>query len=465
MSLRRASLIFAAALAVTGVAVAASLIVLTTNIHRAAYQIEPAIEGIRIGEEISLGLLSLRDAAQPLSRARSEEQLRRHLAEATHHIGSPEEAEALTRLTRQVSAYMAAIHGAIAAGADVEATRAAFEAAFESGREFVQLNVEQGDAVRTVATRWGSFADVIGGAAIFLLVAGVGGLAWWLQRMTVRPTLRLADAIERFAKGDRGARADERGVEELSTIARRFNEMAATIERQHRDQLAFLAGVAHDLRNPLSALKLSASIFAPGRPMPPEERVRGLLATVQRQIERMDRMTYDFLDAARIESGSFDLRPEACDLRDLARATVALFEPTAPAHQLAASVPDEPVLAVCDPVRVEQVLANLVSNAIKYSPEGGAVRVAVTRGPDGVALSVTDVGRGMTPEELGRVFEPFQRVGAAQGTIPGTGLGLFVARRIVEAHGGRITVESEPGRGSTFRVHLPAGEGEAAGES
>jgi signal transduction histidine kinase len=443
--------------------VAASLIVLTTNIHRAAYQIEPAIESIRIGEEISLGLLSLRDASQPLARARSQEQLRRHLAEATQHVGSPEEAETLARLTRQVSELIGAIRGALGAGADPEATRAAFEAAFESAREFVQINVEQGHAVRRIATRWDQFADIIGGVAILLLVAGVGGLAWWLQRKAVRPTLRLADAIERFAKGDRAARADERGPEELSTIARRFNEMAATIERQHRDQLAFLAGVAHDLRNPLSALKLSASMVTPDRPLPPEDRVRKLMASVQRQVERMDRMTYDFLDAARIESGSFDLRPEPCDLRDLARATVALFEPTAPAHQLSASVPDEPVRVACDPVRIEQVLANLVSNAIKYSPAGGSVRVAAALSADGAVLSVTDEGRGMTPEELGRVFQPFQRVGAAQGQIPGTGLGLFVARRIVEAHGGRITVESEPGRGSTFHVHLPAGE--PAGES
>jgi signal transduction histidine kinase len=463
MSLRRASLIFAAALAITGVTVAASLIVLTTNIHRAAYQIEPAIESIRIGEEISLGLLSLRDASQTLARARSEEELRRHLVEATHHVGSPKEAETLDRLTRQVSELIEAIHRALAVGAGPEATRAAFEAAFESAREFVQLNVEQGHAVRTIATRWDRFADIIGGGAILLLIAGVGGLAWWLQRKAVRPTLRLAEAIERFAKGDRAARADERGPEELSTIARRFNEMAATIERQHRDQLTFLAGVAHDLRNPLGALKLSASIIAPDRPLPPEDRVRKLLASVQRQVERMDRMTYDFLDAARIESGSFDLRSEACDLRDLARATVALFDPTAPTHRLSAVVPDDPVRVVCDPVRIEQVLANLVSNAIKYSPEGGPVRVAVTRDPDGAVLSVTDEGRGMTPEELGRVFEPFQRVGAAQGTIPGTGLGLFVARRIVEAHGGRITVESEPGRGSTFHVRLPAGD--PAGES
>lgn len=465
MSLRRSSLIFAAALAVIGVAVAASLIVLTTNIHRATYQIEPAIESIRLGEEIALDLIALRDATQPLARVATEAQLKRYLVEATRHIGSEQEAETLSRLTREVGEYVAVLHRTLDTGAGVGAgaARAVFEAAFASAREFVQINVDQGDEVRTLASRWDRIGDVIGGGAILLFVAGVGGLAWWLQRKTVGPTLRLVGAIERFAKGDRAARADERGPAELATIARCFNELAATSERQHKDQLAFLAGVAHDLRNPLSALKLATSIVAPDGPLPPEDRVRGIFLRVRRQIDRMDRLVYDFLDAARIESGRFDLRLEECDLRALARATVELFEPAAPEHQIAVSLPDEQVSVACDPVRIEQVLGNLVSNAIKYSPRGGVVRVAVGGEPGGAVLSVTDEGSGMSAEEIGRLFEPFQRVGAARGSIPGTGLGLFIARRIVEAHGGRITVDSELGRGSTFHVHLPAAGGAGEG--
>jgi two-component system, OmpR family, sensor histidine kinase MtrB len=458
MSLRRASLIFATALAVTGVGVAASLIVLTTNLHRATYQIEPAIESIRIGEEIALGLVSFRDASQPHASAESEALLRQHLADAARHVGSTAEAETLSKLAQKIEAYIAAVHRAAESGASSarvqEETRPAFQAGFASAREFIQINVEQSEEVRRITARWDGLADLIGGSAILLLVTGVGGLAWWLQRMTVRPTLKLVGAIERFANGNRAARADEQGPEEFRTIARRFNDMAQAIERQRENQLAFLAGVAHDLRNPLSALKMATASISPAQPLPPEDRMRRLFGVVQRQIDRMDRMVYDFLDAARIESGSFDLRLEVCDVRDLARATVELFAPAAPAHQLVASVPDAPVPLRCDPVRIEQVLTNLVSNAIKYSPRGGPVRVTVTRTAGTLLLSVADGGVGMSPDEIAHVFEPFRRVGTAKESIPGSGLGLFVARRIVEAHGGRITVESAPGKGSTFSVQL-----------
>jgi signal transduction histidine kinase len=117
--------------------------------------------------------------------------------------------------------------------------------------------------------------------------------------------------------------------------------------------------------------------------------------------------------------------------------------------------PDEPLRLTCDPTRLEQVLNNLVSNAIKYSPRGGAVWISISLLGASVHLSVADEGMGIMPEDVDHVFDPFRRTGASKEAIAGVGLGLFVARRIVEAHGGQLSVVSTPGHGSTFTVDIP----------
>ena len=119
-------------------------------------------------------------------------------------------------------------------------------------------------------------------------------------------------------------------------------------------------------------------------------------------------------------------------------------------------LPEEPAVVECDPMRIEQVVTNLISNAIKYSPDDAPVTVSVASNDEEVAVSVADRGIGLSEEERQRLFEPFRRVGLSKEAVPGVGLGLFVVKRIVDAHHGRIEVESEPGEGSTFRVLLPA---------
>ncbi|HEX8113020.1 MAG TPA: HAMP domain-containing sensor histidine kinase [Kofleriaceae bacterium] len=463
MSLRRSFLVFAAILAVIGSGVAIALILLTTNLHRAAKEVGAEVESLRVGEGLELGLISLREATDPLARGATESVVRRRLTEAAGYMGSTQDKEIFSDLKRQVDQYIVALDRAAAGAADPaqvrDATRAAFEPAFASARQWMQLNVEQGRAAERTAARWAELADVIGVAAILLLVVGLGGLAWWLQRRTFRPALQLAGAIDRYTRGDRTARASEQEPEEFRTIARGFNDMAQTLDRQRADQLAFLAGVAHDIRNPLGALKMATDMIPPDQALPSEPRVRQLVARISRQIGRLERMVYDFLDASRIESGHLDLRLEDCDLRELVRITLDLFEPATATHALIVSAPDQPVRVRCDPMRVEQVLANLVNNAIKYSPPGGSVRVTVAERPETVVVSVADEGVGMSADDLEHVFDPFRRGGGAVQAAPGAGLGLFVARRIVEAHDGEITVASAKGAGSTFTVRLPVDPG------
>src|SRR5262249_3625272 len=152
---------------------------------------------------------------------------------------------------------------------------------------------------------------------------------------------------------------------------------ADALARQDEERLAFLAGVAHDLRNPLNALRMSLFLVQPNRPLPSEMKLRDTFALVTRQVTRLDRMLGDFLDAARIQRGELDLRVQMHDLRDLVRNTVELYANASRGHLISLSVPDQPIDVAADAMRVEQVLNNLVSNAIKYSPQGGEVSVAV----------------------------------------------------------------------------------------
>jgi two-component system, OmpR family, sensor histidine kinase MtrB len=237
-------------------------------------------------------------------------------------------------------------------------------------------------------------------------------------------------------------------------MAEQFNSMTASLARQREARIALLAGVAHDLRNPLFALKLSVSLLTTNRPLPNEEQIRSIAARLHRQITGLDRLVGDFLDMARIEAGQLRLDCGECDLRELARAVVELFRPTSIAHEIELRAPAEAVTVWCDQMRIEQVLTNLVSNAIKYSPGGGKILIEVSQLDGEARLTVNDRGVGIDPEDLALIFDPFRRAQRSARSMPGVGLGLYVARLIVEAHGGRIEVNSRPGVGSEFTLAL-----------
>jgi signal transduction histidine kinase len=226
-------------------------------------------------------------------------------------------------------------------------------------------------------------------------------------------------------------------------------------DARHQQQIAFLGGVAHDLRNPLAALRISLAVIAPDRPLPPEPTIRRMTELMDRQFDHLERMTGDFIDTARIEAGELELRAGPHDLAELVRHVVTLFQTAPWDERFQLAVPAEPVVVFCDGARIQQVVTNLVSNAMKYSAEASPIRVALEPDPDHVTLSVADRGIGISPDDIPTIFDPFRRGEASRRTTSGVGLGLFVARRIMRAHGGWIEVESAPGSGSTFRVVLP----------
>jgi two-component system sensor histidine kinase MtrB len=307
--------------------------------------------------------------------------------------------------------------------------------------------------------------DLILSSAGAVLLLGFLGALVGLRRLVLLPLLDLGDAIRGFAAGDRLARAREDGAAEFQGTAHTFNQLVDHMVRQEEQRLAFLAGVAHDLRNPLAALRMSTHLLRPGVPLPPEDNVRNTMALVDRQVTRLERMVADFLDASRIESGHLELRFARHDLQPLAAEAVELYAASSYSHQLQLLGPDEPLAVRCDSTRIEQVLNNLVSNAIKYSPLGGPVTVALSRSDGFAVIEVVDRGIGIAADELQHVFEPFRRTGASRESIPGVGLGLWVSRRIVEAHGGTLEVTSELGAGSTFRVRLPLAPRVEAGDA
>ena len=245
------------------------------------------------------------------------------------------------------------------------------------------------------------------------------------------------------------------GARELRDMAATFNELADRLARQEADRLTFLGGIAHDLRNPLSALKMATDVVRLGKQPTSRERLERTLAIVARQIGRLDRMVGDLLDSTRIESGRLELRREPLDVRPVIGQVVELYRPVAPAHELVFVEPKEAVIADFDPTRIEQVITNLVSNAVKYSPHGGRVTVTAFAERSEAIVEVTDEGMGIPPEERDQIFEPFRRTRRSRELLPGVGLGLSVARKIVAGHGGSLEVESHVGAGSTFRVRLP----------
>jgi signal transduction histidine kinase len=245
------------------------------------------------------------------------------------------------------------------------------------------------------------------------------------------------------------------GAAELRDAAARFNDLAAEITQRHAHQTAILAGVAHDLRTPLHTLKASLGLLEPSTPALTEHR-HAALSVARRQVDRLDRMIGDFVSASLVEAGQLELCLEARDIVALVSGCVTPFRDAPSNREITVTAPEEPVVVLCDAARLEQVMSNLLENALKYSHPGRAIRVSIAAERAYAVVSVSDDGIGIPLEEQRRLFEPFRRAKAARAaSIPGVGLGLFICRRIVQAHAGSVELRSAPGRGATFTVRLP----------
>jgi signal transduction histidine kinase len=242
-------------------------------------------------------------------------------------------------------------------------------------------------------------------------------------------------------------------------------EAVLTRQQAERGKDEFLSTASHELKTPLTALGLAAQLIDRVLAQPPpldEARLLRHIRTIQDQVSRMSRLINDLLDTARMDAGRLTLKASPINLVALARDAAdrqrdALQEEGRDRVSVQADRPS--IVVQGDPVRLGQVLTNLLSNAVKYSPAGGPVDVMLTASPDLATIEVVDHGIGIPEEERADVFSPFRRASTAvAAAIEGTGLGLYITRRIVEAHGGSIRLVETPGGGSTFEVTLPLAE-------
>jgi signal transduction histidine kinase len=234
---------------------------------------------------------------------------------------------------------------------------------------------------------------------------------------------------------------------------------------RHRDE--FLSIASHELRTPLTTIKAYVQLQERHlrQPAPDLPHLNSLTEQLMRQVRRLEELVIDLLDVTQLHQGHLTLHAEPVDLSLLAGEVLTRFEhaPERTARHRLRLVAPAPVVGIWDPARLDQVLTNLVSNAIKYSPEGGEVLVSVGDVGGRALVEVRDQGVGIAAVDLPRLFRPFARGTADRRAIPGVGLGLYIAAQIVERHGGRLTVASQPGEGSTFRLDLPSRPvGEAA---
>jgi signal transduction histidine kinase len=289
-----------------------------------------------------------------------------------------------------------------------------------------------------------------------------------LTRRFTTPLRQLTDASRALAEGDLSRRVPagqlRAGSTELGELAVQFNTMADRLEesvemsRRDRDRSRdFLADVSHELRTPLAALRTFNQLLMETAGDDPDARAEFLESSAG-QIERLDWLAQNLLELSKLDSGLvlLDLRPD--DLRAAVESAAHQHDAAAARRgvRLTADLPSAPIRIRHDPPRIGQVVANLVGNAVKFTPRGGSVRVAVGPTEEGARIDVTDTGVGIDPAELPHIFDRFyrgSRANEARGS--GSGLGLAIVRSIVDMHGGSVTVETLAHRGSRFTVRLP----------
>ncbi|MEO7328254.1 MAG: HAMP domain-containing sensor histidine kinase [Minicystis sp.] len=299
----------------------------------------------------------------------------------------------------------------------------------------------------------------VGIPVIGLVLVVVGVSSWLLARTLTVPLRRLSDTARAFGSGKLDARAALDRDDELGEVSRAFDEMAERVTALLRAEKELLANVSHELRTPLSRIRVAMDIAAEGD----AEVARESITDIAADLDELERLIADILTAARLdlgdgtlESGLPPLRRAPIDLPDLLGRAEGRFRAAHPDRTLRVDVPSALPTLSGDAVLLRRVVDNLLENAHKYSERADAVIELAARGGAEVIIEVRDQGIGIAADDLPRVFRPFFRADKSRTRkTGGLGLGLALAKRIVDAHGGKIEIESKPGEGTRARVVLP----------
>ncbi len=293
-------------------------------------------------------------------------------------------------------------------------------------------------------------AMAISAVLAILLACAIGYL---FARQLVKPINRMTETAREIEEGDLTARTGMTGTDEVSRLGETFDDMAESIETSIMHERRLTTDVAHELRSPLQAIQMNVEAMIDGvYPTDTEH-----LVIINDEVARLGRMVTDLLELSRLESGTMPMREEVVDVGEAVQNLMMRYDLLFEDYNLQCVVEcEEGVVVKGDEGKLCQAVTNLISNAIRYTPEGGTITVAVTKGDIMANIMVKDTGIGLTPEEARQVFDRFWRADNSRTRdTGGLGIGLSLVKEIVQRHGGWVQVEGQKGEGSTFTIHLP----------
>lgn len=310
--------------------------------------------------------------------------------------------------------------------------------------------------------------DLALGSLLLLFAGGISVAFGFFISSTITQALgNLVEGAEQLSEGDFSTRVGVNGNDEIAQLSKAFNEMAARLEQADQNERALdearrnlVAWASHDLRTPLTSLRVMVAALADGIVEDPETVTRYLRQS-QNEIDRMSRLLDDLFELAQLDAGFHDLNFEWVSLPDLISDTLESFAARAKSHGiiLMGSVSPQVDLVWAAPEKLSRVLDNLLGNALRYTPRGGSIRLSAEKVNNATIVSIKDSGKGIGAKDLPHIFDRFYRGEKSRtrdkDTNGGVGLGLAIAKGLIKAHGGKIWVESESGKGAIFSFSLP----------
>ena len=291
---------------------------------------------------------------------------------------------------------------------------------------------------------------------LIVVAAAVMLVNVFVLRTITRPIYELNEGISRMSRGDLSARVRVRGRNEFSDLAEAFNSMSERLEQLDKSRNQFVSNASHELKTPLSTMKILIETLLYQDPMDPVM-TKDFLTDVNKEIDRLNRIVSDLLTLVNIDSGAMKLNLADVDLSQLLQEQVKRLAPLARENgiELECAARDS-LMVTGDQLKLQQVIYNVIDNAIKYTLRGGEVHCTLSRSGRMAVIRIQDTGVGIPAEDLPHIFDRFYRVDKARSReTGGTGLGLSIVKQIVLSHGGTITPESALGKGTTFVIQLP----------
>ncbi|MFB0526021.1 MAG: ATP-binding protein [bacterium] len=299
---------------------------------------------------------------------------------------------------------------------------------------------------------------IFGVAIVVLIIGFIGALI--LAQMMTKPIKQMAKGAELIGQGKLDTTIVVKSRDELGSLAKDLNKMSSQLQEIDHMKRDFLASVTHELRSPLTSLTVYIDLFLKGGAGELNEKAKKFLKIMERSNKRLSRFIDDLLDMAKIERGKMEIKKEPLEIPPILSEIVELIKPQADEKDIGITmnIPDNLPLVLIDGDRTRQIITNLLSNSIKFTEEKGKISIKIEDEKEYVQLSISDTGIGIPPDRIDSIFDKFEQVREMRERIKGpkgTGLGLAIVKSLVEAQGGKIWVESEVDKGSTFYFTLP----------